>query len=140
MLVSHIRPDPKSHCDICRWKNNCDLRRRNDDNLCLVANISKNQISELKGNGIETLKALAELPSPISLSPKKGSIVTYEKSRAQAHAQMESRKAGELKYKLKELIPNVGLCALPEPSEGDIFFDIEGDPFAGEHGLEYLLG
>lgn len=133
-------PDPKSHCDICRWKNNCDLRRRNDDHLCLVANISKNQISELKGNGIETLKALAELPSPISLSPKKGSIVTYEKSRAQAHAQMESRKAGELKYKLKELIPNVGLCALPEPSEGDIFFDIEGDPFAGEHGLEYLLG
>jgi len=133
-------PDPKSHCDICRWRSNCDLRRRNDDHLCLVANISKNQINELKRNGIETLKTLAELPSTIPFVPKKGSIVTYEKSRAQACAQMESRVTGELKYKLKELIPNIGFSALPEPSKGDIFFDIEGDPFVGEHGLEYLLG
>lgn len=29
---------------------------------------------------------------------------------------------------------------MPEPSEGDVFLDFEGDPFAGEHGLEYLLG
>ena len=29
---------------------------------------------------------------------------------------------------------------MPEPSPGDVFFDIEGDPFVGEHGLEYLLG
>jgi uncharacterized protein len=26
------------------------------------------------------------------------------------------------------------------PSEGDIFFDFEGDPFAYENGLEYLFG
>lgn len=32
------------------------------------------------------------------------------------------------------------MSALPEPSDGDVFFDIEGDPFVGEHGLEYLLG
>ena len=29
---------------------------------------------------------------------------------------------------------------LPEPCAGDIFFDIEGDQFVGEHGLEYLFG
>ncbi len=29
---------------------------------------------------------------------------------------------------------------LPDPSPGDVFFDIEGDPFLGEHGLEYLFG
>ncbi|TIV12256.1 MAG: TM0106 family RecB-like putative nuclease, partial [Mesorhizobium sp.] len=28
----------------------------------------------------------------------------------------------------------------PEPSAGDIFLDLEGDPFIGEHGLEYLFG
>ena len=33
-----------------------------------------------------------------------------------------------------------GLNALPEPSAGDLFFDIEGDPFVGTGGLEYLLG
>jgi hypothetical protein len=26
------------------------------------------------------------------------------------------------------------------PSSGDLFFDIDGDPFVGESGLEYLLG
>jgi predicted RecB family nuclease len=34
-------PDPKEHCDVCRWRVPCDLRRRTDDHLCLVAGISK---------------------------------------------------------------------------------------------------
>jgi len=29
---------------------------------------------------------------------------------------------------------------LPQPSPGDLFFDIEGDPFAFETGIEYLFG
>ena len=33
-----------------------------------------------------------------------------------------------------------GLTRLPEPSDGDVFLDFEGDPFVGEHGLEYLVG
>jgi len=37
-------------------------------------------------------------------------------------------------------VPGFGLACLPEPDEGDIFLDFEGDPFVGEHGLEYLHG
>ena len=33
-----------------------------------------------------------------------------------------------------------GFARVPEPSEGDVFFDLEGDPFVGEHGIEYLFG
>jgi len=29
---------------------------------------------------------------------------------------------------------------LPDPDAGDIFFDLESDPFAGNGGLEYLFG
>jgi predicted RecB family nuclease len=29
---------------------------------------------------------------------------------------------------------------MSEPSPGDVFFDLEGDPFIGERGLEYLFG
>ena len=29
---------------------------------------------------------------------------------------------------------------MPEPSAGDIFFDLEGDPFVGLSGREYLFG
>jgi uncharacterized protein len=33
-----------------------------------------------------------------------------------------------------------GLASLPPPSSGDLFFDIEGDPYALDDGLDYLFG
>src|SRR6266513_43564 len=33
-----------------------------------------------------------------------------------------------------------GFCRLPEPTADDMFMDFEGDPFVGEHGLQYLFG
>jgi uncharacterized protein len=34
----------------------------------------------------------------------------------------------------------MGLWGLPEPDPGDVFYDIEGDPYVGSQGLEYLHG
>lgn len=48
-------PHPKDHCDICRWRQDCDARRRKDDHLCLVAGISATQIAELTQHDITTL-------------------------------------------------------------------------------------
>lgn len=133
-------PDPTEHCDICRWQQTCDDRRRQDDHLCLVAGISKNQISEFEANGIKTLKALAELPGEIPFKPQRGALHGFEKSRAQASIQQEGRKTGEPCYRLLDVAPELGLAALPQPSDGDVFFDIESDQFVGEHGIEYLFG
>ena len=33
--ASEIYPDPKEHCDTCRWQDRCDKRRRADDHLSL---------------------------------------------------------------------------------------------------------
>ena len=33
-----------------------------------------------------------------------------------------------------------GYALLPEPSAGDVFFDLEGDPYVGDEGIEYLWG
>ena len=60
--------------------------------------------------------------------------------REQARIQVEARESGECKYELLPVEPGFGLTCLPEPSPGDIFFDLEGDPFVGEHGIEYLFG
>ena len=38
------------------------------------------------------------------------------------------------------LEPDKGLLALPEPSPGDLFLDLEGDPFALDDGVDYLFG
>lgn len=133
-------PDPKAHCDICRWSSTCEQRRRADDHLCLVANITKIQIGELQAQGISTMAALAEMPFPMPWKPKRGSPSSFERARDQALIQIESRDSGKLRFQILPVDPTTGLCLLPEPSDGDVFFDIEGDSFVGEHGLEYLFG
>lgn len=135
-----VYPEPKEHCDVCRWQQRCDQRRRNDDHPCLVAGISKAQVQELQSNGINTTTGLASMPLPMPWKPERGSPHSYEKVREQARIQVESHEANALRYEMLAVAPEVGLGQLPELSEGDIFFDIEGDPFVGEHGLEYLFG
>jgi predicted RecB family nuclease len=52
---------------------------------------------------------------------------------------VEARTAGTRKFELLPVETGFGLTRLPEPSDGDVFLDFEGDPFVGEHGLEYLV-
>jgi len=137
---SDTYPDPTSHCDICRWGSECDKRRREDDHLCLVANISKGQINELKKRSIETVADLAKVPLPIPWKPERGSVSTYERIREQARVQVEGRKDGKGKLEILPIEEGFGFNCMPEPSGGDIFFDIEGDTSAGDGGVEYLFG
>lgn len=135
-----IYPDPKTHCEICRWQDRCDQRRRADDHLSLVAGMSKVQIDELKHQGIKTAANLAVMPLPLAWKPTRGAAYSYERVREQARIQVEGRAASAMLHELLPVVPGFGLASLPAPSSGDIFFDLEGDPFAGEGGLEYLFG
>jgi uncharacterized protein len=67
-------PDPKPHCEICRWSVDCDQRRRADDHLCLVAGITKIQTNEFRDRGISTLKQLSEVALPLPWKPSRGSV------------------------------------------------------------------
>jgi uncharacterized protein len=138
--VVELYPDPKPHCDICRWQDACDGRRRADDHLSLVAGIGKLQINELKQRNISTVASLAGVPLPLPWRPERGTASTYERVREQARIQVAGRAAGQTLCELLRPVPGYGLSGLPAPSRGDIFFDLEGDPFAGEGGLEYLFG
>lgn len=133
-------PNPIEHCDVCRWRQVCDKRRRDDDHLSLVAGISKLQINELNAHGIATVQGLARMPLPLIWKPDRGSADSYVRIREQARIVTEARAAGVGKFELLPIVAGFGLTRLPEPSDGDIFFDLEGDPFVGEHGLEYLFG
>lgn len=139
-LTADNYPELIDHCDVCRWFDSCDKRRRDDDHLSFVAGISRNQITELGENGVKTLAGLAALPTALPWKPKRGAVQSYEKIGAQARIQLAAREQGQLTFELLPPEPKLGLCMLPTPSEGDIFFDLEGDPFIGEHGLEYLFG
>jgi predicted RecB family nuclease len=133
-------PEPKAHCEICRWQSDCEARRRADDHLCLVAGISKLHTNELRQRGINTATELAAMPVPLTWKPERGSAPAYVRVREQARIQIEGRTAGQILYELLPVVAGFGLSILPAPSPGDVFFDLEGDPFAGDGGLEYLFG
>jgi len=133
-------PNPTAHCDICDWRNRCNAKRREDDHLSLVANISALQIVELKEHGISTLAGLASVHLPLEWRPERGSRQGIERAREQARLQLATREAGELRYEVLSIELGFGLAALPEPCGADIYLDFEGDSFAGEGGQEYLLG
>ena len=54
-------PEPVEHCAICRWSANCDARRREDDDLSLVAGMPTKQRLALKALGISTRRGFAAL-------------------------------------------------------------------------------
>lgn len=133
-------PDPREHCDVCRWRVECEAKRRSDDHLSLVAGISGTQIAELARRNVTTLAQLACVPVPLPWKPERGLSQSYERSREQARVQFEGRLAQQSIYEILPPMEGVGLRRLPEPSSGDIFLDLEADPFVGDVGLEYLFG
>ena len=134
-------PEPVEHCDVCRWFLDCEAHRRQDDHLGYVAGISRGHRRELQTQGITTLTELAQMPVPLTFAPTRGASKTYERLQDQARLQHLSRQSKRPEFALL-LPPGIeqGLCRLPEPSEGDLFLDLEGDPFAREGGREYLFG
>ena len=137
---AELYPEPKPHCEICRWRLQCNAKWREDDHLTFVAGISKSQIAELAKHGVATLGALAAVPLPLPWKPERGAIQSFERIREQARLQDQGRVAGTVLYEALPLEPGFGLARLPLPSDGDIFFDLEGDPFVDGGGLEFLFG
>ena len=143
-------PEPVEHCVICRWDDLCKDRRRRDDDLSLVAGITKDQRRALKAAGVPTRRGLAALD--VLPAGNGASEQSLAGARLQARLQVASEDEGRIRYEILEperdlageLLTNRGLLALPLPVNGDLFFDIEGARYYSEDGkefgLQYLFG
>jgi predicted RecB family nuclease len=141
-------PEPVEHCDVCRWSVVCAGRRRADDDLSLVANAPTRLRRALKGRGVASRRGLAALELPLAEPLDGVGPAALSRAREQAAIQVRGSDEGKVIYELLEperlrdgtLAPDRGLTSLPEPRQGDLFFDIEGDPFALDDGVDYLFG
>jgi len=133
------KPVPCDHCGYCSWRLLCSDKWVREDNLSQVANISKSQIKKLEKYGITTLKALGTALGTIKI-PKIHSLI-LNSLRKQASLQLKKRTTGENYFELLPFIPGSirGFNRLPPADNGDLYFDMEGDPLE-EGGLEYLFG
>ena len=131
-------PMPVEHCAICRWTTTCETRWKDEDHLSGVANIRRRQIARLEAAGVRTMAELAAVAGEQRV-PKmaEGTLATLA---AQARLQVRQRTSGEPCYELLPPVAKRGFALLPAPSPGDVFFDMEGDPYVKGGGLEYLFG
>ena len=133
-------PLPVAHCELCRWWSQCEQRRRADDHLTLVAGMSVTHAKEFNRQGVSTLAELAGRTPALPERPSQGAPETYERLGQQARVQLRGREEAAAVHELIDPEAGRGLSRLPEPSPGDVFFDIEGDALLVEGGREYLLG
>ena len=131
-------PLPCGHCGICDYRHHCEGRRRSDDHLSLVAGMRRDQVARLEQNGVATLAVLAALAPDRRIPRIPRDSLT--KLRRQAALQLRERETGKQCYELLAHEPGFGFGLLPEPAAGDLYFDVEGDPYIGERGLVYLFG
>ncbi|MFV3073153.1 TM0106 family RecB-like putative nuclease [Niveispirillum fermenti] len=129
--------DPCSHCTFCRWADRCDAEWEAADHLSIVAGMGRSQVAALREAGINDISALAALPAGTRIPGIQPGTVA--KLSAQARLQAHYRRTGEQQLELLPPAPGRGFARLPQPSEGDMFFDMEGDPLF-DGGLEYLFG
>ncbi|MDP3108668.1 TM0106 family RecB-like putative nuclease [Hydrogenophaga sp.] len=130
-------PEKVERCGQCRWREICAQRWEDDDHLNRVANIGKSQIVKLRAVGVDTLDKLAALPAGQSIPRIQAE--TVQRLAHQARLQRQSQQSGEAVFEVLPPREAKGFARLPPSAEGDLFFDMEGDPMT-EGGLEYLFG
>ena len=142
-------PEPVEHCAVCPWWKRCEERRRADDHLSLVAGITRRQRERLGEANVTRVTELAALREEARVA----GVESLPRLREQASLQVQQRADEKPRFRLlldgdrkPERLPEgakpplVGLEALPKPTPGDLFLDLEGDAFFGGEGLEYLFG
>ena len=145
------QPEPVDHCGVCRWSERCRKQWRDEDDLSLVAGLSSRQRRALHAIDVTTRTGLAEPVTPLPDRLDGAGREALARIQAQAAIQVQgerleqtiSERIEPARDREGELVPNQGLLMLPEPSPGDLFFDIEGDPFFGSEevdGIDYLFG
>jgi predicted RecB family nuclease len=133
-------PEPCMHCEVCRWFGECNAIWRRDDHLSLVAGITRSQRNQFNLWQIKTMADLSSVPVPLERKPLHGSKEACERAINQARVQVQGRQEQRPVRELLRVEDGIGFCRLPEPSPGDMFLDLEGDPFVGDVGRQYLFG
>lgn len=135
-LPTRLWADERPACAGCRFARHCADGRAAARDLSLVAGMRGDQRRKLIEAGIPTIDALAAARPEDR--PHELSATSFTVLRAQAAIQVRQDRTGEVAY---EIVDSTALATLPPPAPGDVFFDMEGDPFAlTGTGLEYLFG
>ncbi|HEY2788333.1 MAG TPA: TM0106 family RecB-like putative nuclease [Gaiellales bacterium] len=132
-------PYPCEHCGFCAFRRECDAWWLAEDHLTRVAWISRAQVELLTAGGVGTRGGLAALPREAKIADLRPA--TLANLHQQARLQVAADTAERVPYELLAPEPDRGFARLPDPSPGDVMFDLEGDPlWTPSRELTFLFG
>ena len=167
--LAAVEAVPVAHCQVCPWAPDCQEGWRLADHVSLIAGVRTDALAKLGRAGITTGAALAASAAGTPVEGMHPAVVDRlrRQARLQLGQRADGVVRHELLVPAADdafdpeppvpepatgpttehkgrgrspVAPPRGLAALPSPSPGDLFFDIEGDPWVGDHGIEYLFG
>jgi predicted RecB family nuclease len=136
-------PEPCDYCAFCEFNEVCIGEWRDSDSLIYVAGIRDVDRSKLEVAAVETLAELANREEPVeAIQPERlARLVEQAALQAQARKDEEQPTPFEIIEPSEDPTWGRGFHLLPEPDEGDVFLDFEGDPFwRADSGLFFLFG
>ncbi len=129
---------PCDHCRHCPWASRCRAEWTERDDLTLVAGAFGRVVDRLVDRGLDSVARLAAAPAD---PPPDVDARRYRTLQRQARLQVAARSGPDRHEVLApDEHPGGGFLLLPPPDSGDLFLDLEGDPYRGNGGLEYLWG
>src|SRR5210317_1936149 len=139
--VDKQKPEKCSFCSTCEWQEECEKIWIKEDNLNQIGGLTKVHLKKLLELKIDTATKLSKQNPDKILKGFRKEI--SHRLITQAKLQKEYEKTNE---PIHQPNPNnlnglKGFNLLPEPSECDLYFDIESvEDHIYPGGLEYLLG
>ncbi|MCM3921913.1 TM0106 family RecB-like putative nuclease, partial [Frankia sp. AiPs1] len=134
---------PRPECASCAFSEHCADGRAAARDLSLVAGLRSEQRRVLRGAGITSVEELAaagddQRPAAMTAAAFGGLRLQAELQAAQDATRSADDPLGTVTVRM---IDAAGLASLPVADPADIYFDMEGDPYALDAaGLEYLFG
>ncbi|WP_261554467.1 TM0106 family RecB-like putative nuclease [Frankia tisae] len=134
---------PRPECASCAFAEHCSAGRAAARDLSLVAGLRTEQRRVLRGVDITSVEELAaardeQRPAAMSAAAFAGLRLQAELQAAQDATRSADDPLGTVTARM---VDSAGLASLPVADPADIYFDMEGDPYALDAaGLEYLFG
>ena len=132
------QPLPEKGDDHRDWSIYAKKILHERDDVALTARVRQSHVQLLQKAGITTLTGLSKSKKQVEGI----SDDVMEMLVNQARLQVQSKGKRPPLYTVNPHPKDVrkGFAMLPDPHPKDIFFDMEGYPLLGKHGLEYLYG
>ncbi len=141
--TSTTRPTLCDTCEYCEYYTHCESQWRREDSLTFVANSRAEERERLEAAGVRTMVALSKRREPVERlhDEKLARLVRQADLQIASRAHPDAPPLFELIAPSEDPIYGRGFELMPEPDDGDVFFDFEGDPFwTPQSELMFLAG